>query len=501
MRIGSTHFILTALVIHAAFAAGARADQPLTLAEALKQAAANNTDLRRTGIEVKTADAQLLASTGAFDVVLGGFGRYQLETIPRLNASDVNGGVAQSRTLGLRVSRYLETGGTLSLTASTTSSTSESRLLCGSLTGPSSSCVFHTADASIQLQQPLLRGLGFAYAERNVRHAKVAQNISTFNRRARAAAIVREVVTAYWLLTLTNQSVAIQRSAVDLAREQLRATEAQISVGKRAPIDAAAAEQAINNRMIAVEMAEQQAIDRTALLRDLMGLGGPPPYPNFVTGNLPAPSLEEFDDAALVQRAIDNNPQIQASRLGIELSAVDLAAARSLLLPRVDLDAELGTGGKNRNLGTALGQTGGFTNRSVSVGLTVDFPLLNREARGRMQVARLAGEQAQISVEELDRDLRRGVFKAVNALRSAWRRIDLAKKTVTFAEKNLKAEKARFALAMGTNNDVLRVQQDLNAAQVQVVSTTVDFVLAQADLDALTGAILDRHGVVLRERD
>jgi outer membrane protein TolC len=164
----------------------------------------------------------------------------------------------------------------------------------------SATCVYHTTDLSIQLHQPLLRGLGPAFAERDVRHGNIARSIAYLNRQARAAIVVRDVVTAYWVLALSSNSVAIQRSAVELAREQLRATESQIAVGKRAPLDAAATEQAISNRVIAVELAEQEALVHPRAAQP----DGPrwqPTFPSYTAAELPPAALAELDDADLAR--------------------------------------------------------------------------------------------------------------------------------------------------------------------------------------------------------
>ena len=67
-----------------------------------------------------------------------------------------------------------------------------------------------------------------------------------------------------------------------------------------------------------------------------------------------------------------------------------------------------------------------------------------------------------------------------------------------FAQQNLEAEKARFSVGRSTNNEVLRLQQELKNAEINVVRATVDLLDSDVNMSAITAEILDRYGVVLK---
>ena len=83
-------------------------------------------------------------------------------------------------------------------------------------------------------------------------------------------------------------------------------------------------------------------------------------------------------------------------------------------------------------------------------------------------------------------------------IRTASTRVDLARKTVGFAQQNLEAERARFSVGRSTNNDVLLRQQELKNAEISVVRANVDLLNSDVALSAITAEILDRYGVVLK---
>jgi outer membrane protein TolC len=62
---------------------------------------------------------------------------------------------------------------------------------------------------------------------------------------------------------------------------------------------------------------------------------------------------------------------------------------------------------------------------------------------------------------------------------------------------DLEAEQARFDVGRASNFDVLRRQDQLAAVQLLLLRARLDELAALAELDALTGEILARNGVVL----
>jgi outer membrane protein len=110
----------------------------------------------------------------------------------------------------------------------------------------------------------------------------------------------------------------------------------------------------------------------------------------------------------------------------------------------------------------------------------------------------LGAEGARLDTATLDLAIRDTVLRVSSNINSASQRVDLAKQTVGFAQQNLEAEKARFSVGRSTNNEVLRVQQELKTAEIQVVRATVDLLNSEANLSAITAEILDRYSVQLR---
>jgi outer membrane protein len=359
-------------------------------------------------------------------------------------------------------------------------------------------CNVYNTSFGLNLTQPLLRGFGPSFALANVRRQTVQKDQALLSRQMRASLVLRDVINTYWSLSYATQDLAIRRSAVELAQEQLRVTQAQIDVGRSAPVDAAAVERAIGERKQEVLLSEQELLFRTLELRRLFGLGVKAGDPLFAAADVPQATAGQVEGSAEIDRALAANPQLRLLKLGMQLSDIDIAVARSTVLPQLDFVGQLGANGAKRDLEDSLEQTFGFEARNFSVGLRFQLPIQNRVAGGQERQARYAGERALLEAGDFEMELRFQVQRLASNIRTSSQRLELAKATVGFATQNLEAEKARFSVGRSTNNEVLRVQQELKNAEIQVVRATVDLLIAETSLKAVTGDLLEHHRLVLK---
>jgi outer membrane protein len=479
-------------------APAAPAGEPLSMMQALQRAVAGNLDLQRDRVSIQIADANLLAARGQFDFLVTGALNFQRSTQPPLTASDIASGYTNDVGLDIGLARNLETGGSLRLSLQNDAINTNSRLSCGSPAGVATTCTFYNSQFDLTFNHPLLRGLGMEVTEANIRKQRINKDLALLNRQMRAANVLRDVIIAYWELAYATQDLAIRRSAVDLAREQLRITKAQIDVGRLAPIDQAAVERAIGDRLQDVAVSEQNLYGRALDLRKLLGAPADPSQPLFSAVESPAATPRQIDVAAELRRALDNNPQLRSLKLGLQLNAIDIQTALNTVSPRLDFVGTIGSRGRNPSFPETLAQTAGLDDLTWSAGLNFQAPVENRAANGQYRSAQLTAEQARLDAGSLELSIRDTVLRVSTQVRTSSTRVDLAHQTVGFAQQNLEAEKARFSVGRSTNNDVLLRQQELKNAEISVVRATVDLLNSDVALSAITAELLDRYNVVLK---
>jgi outer membrane protein len=475
--------------------------ETISLSAALSEAASKSPELLRALAEVRGAAGLALAARGAFDLELELGGSKARKVIPRLGPDDFSGGSSSETAYRLELSRRLETGGRLSIGIGGVADASDSFLECGFIESARRSCILHGLNAALTLTQPLLRGAGPGVARAEIRQRDLERDVAALSRRARAAIVMRDVIIAFGQLDFAHRSLAIQKAGLELAREQLRNTERQVAVGKRAAAETAAAEQVVSASETARITAEEDTFARSLALRELLGVENPVPMKLLLPEGGPPLPDGLFDEAALVARASDRNPQLVALRLGRKLNDIEVETARSLLLPKLDVEASVGSVARATGFSPALSQLRARENLIWMAGLSFAFPLQDRAGRGQLARARATREGQDVTVESQARELRNQVLRLANTIRSGLRRLELAKKTAGFAEVNARAEKNRYLLGQSTSNEVLRIQHDLRLARLAVAAATLELTTSAAWLDALTGDVLERHRVELPERD
>jgi len=467
-------------------------DQELGIRDAIALAIAGNVDLKKEKVAIQIADANLLAAHGRFDLTLTGNTTFSQRTTPSVANLDIASGISSRLDLGLGVFRQLETGGRVSFNVNGNGDQTTNQFSCDG-----EKCIVYDAGVSLRFDQPLLRDFGSDIALATLRRRRIEMNVAQLNREARVSTVLRDVAGAYWELAFASRDLEIRRSAVALAQKQLEATEAQIQVGRLAPIDRAAVERAIADRQQEVVNAEQNLFFRGLVLRRLAGQPIDTSMARMIAAEMPNADPLAHDAGAFLSRALEHNPQLRSMKTGLELSEIDVLTAQNLLKPQLDAFAQLGNRGRSRDFDEAVTQIGGTDNMTWLVGLNFSLPMQNRAARGQAEVARATRERSWLDANALELDIRDSVIRFSTQIDSAQKRLDFARKAVGFAQQSLKAEEAKFAAGNVTNNDVLLRQQELNVAESQVVRATVDLMLAEIQVQAVTGDLLDRYGVSL----
>jgi outer membrane protein TolC len=488
-RLGLSGLIVFACGWIVASQAHAEETRPLSLMQAIERALVGNPDLRRERVAVAKAAARQITVAGQFDVRLDGRLATERVVVPDgLANRDTTSGVA----LGL--TRDLETGGRLSLTGIA----QRISVLYLDPTYSQYNGTTYQSNLALAFTHPLLRGLGTEVALANVRKARIERDIAELNRQMRACNVVRDVAIAYWELAYATQDLAIRRSAVALAQEQLRITQAMIGVGRLADADAASVERAIAQRLEELAVGEQNLYFRSLDLEVLFGVAVEADRPALSAADAPVALSSAVDASAEVARALAANPQLRALQRGLDLSQADLLVAKNTLRPRLDLGARVGPVGRSLGLSDSIRHTGGFSDLTWMAELTFELPVQNRTARGQMQAAEETVNLARINADDLAARIRELILRATRSILTASKRVDLGRHEVAFAEKNLEAERARFQAGRATNNDVLLRQQELKDAETRLLRATVDQSESEVTLAAATTEVLDRYGIVLR---
>jgi outer membrane protein TolC len=173
---------------------------------------------------------------------------------------------------------------------------------------------------------------------------------------------------------------------------------------------------------------------------------------------------------------------------------LELVKTRNGLLPRLDLFVRLGDTGYARSVEKAAGDLDG-RDPAFSVGVQLEFPLMNREARALHTRAELTREQTDTALANMEDLARVDVESAfIETLRT---REQIAATGITrqFQEEKLRAEQAKFRVGRSTSLLVAQAQKDLVNSQVSEVESVTASLQSLVRLYRLEGSLLERRGL------
>jgi outer membrane protein TolC len=502
-------FLLPLLLLWTAVPARAQSageTRALALRDAIALAVRGNPVLAAAGADVRIGHASVMEARGQDDFLVEASAEYQAVRRELVTGRPLQTPAEDLLSGALTLWKPIATGGRLGLSlvndfARSRFATDLSAEMQLKMDGaPERSAVDEYAPSvRLAFQHPLLRGFGPSVARAPQRRAAVQVDLATAQQEGTAAALVRDVETAYWDLAYATQQLAIRRAAAASAREQLRRVQANIEVGKQPRSASAEVDVAVALRDEGVLLAEQSLSEQALELGQLLGMRlDARKARQLVASDEPVPPGRTIQEPAALAAAMARNPQLLAVRAQGRSATIEVDVTRSGLLPQLDFALSGGPSGNANDAPGAYRKLQGLENYVVSARLIFSHPIGRHAARGAHEAAREDVQKARLRESEITDQVTVAVVRGVLAVDTAHRRGEVLARTTEAAQLDLDAEKARFEVGRSTNFDVLRRQDALAGAQLTQMRARVDQLRALAFLDALTGEILRRHGVELR---
>lgn len=490
-------------------AAQARPARAMTLRTVLDAVVQQNPALSRSRSDVATAEADVLSSMGVDDWALSVTGawvssRSEVAQPFQPLASD-------SLSASAELSRDLSSGGTLKLDLD--GGYNYSTFLIDVRAPEPEPFTVWSSSLIASINQPLLAGRSKRIARAEQRRTRIARDAASLQREIVALDTIREVVRMYWELAYASRAVAIQGGSLELAREQLRVTEAAVRARVSSPSEILAVRHAIAVREQAVMLAEVQVSELSLSLRRLAGLEIGPgeidiaaadafaaqPATGQPATTQPALGPTVIDLDAAIEQARASNPRLALARSSASTAEIEVELAEDAQRPRLDLAAQAGPTVSMIDVSDTFGQSGTFQAYTAGASLTYTSSLGEHSARGARDRARESTQIARIDLAEAERELAVSVVRAVDLVRMARKRIDVSELAVQLAEQNLASERTLFEAGEARNFDILARQDELAQAQLSRERAVADYHQAVSDLEALTGDLLPHHGIELND--
>lgn len=485
------------LALSFALAFSARADdtntavKSLTVQECIERALANNLDIKLERINPSIESWGVVRQQASYDPLLSGQMNYEDSMSPP-NPQNFTNFTTRSKQLASQagLSGKLPPGTQYGLTYNDTR-----------FSGTLASNFVYTGTAALSLTQPILKNFGFGANSALIRVARKSRDIAVQNFTLQVMTTIRDVSTAYYELVFAIEDHKAKLEDLTLAKQLLDETRRRVQVGVSSPLDVTQAEAGVAAREQGLILSERVIKDNENTLKRLISQNvGEFQGQTFVPADYPVVEMVETDTAQSIRTALEIRPDYVAAKQAVEQQSILVKYNRNQLWPEVDLQGSYGYNARGNNGFSSYNDNLASGDNPVwTVGVTVSFPIGNRQARANYRVARLNAETTLLNLKKLEQQIIVDMDTAVGHVQTNLKSVEAARASNRLARESLEAEKKKLAAGSSTTFLVLQAQSQLATAQSAEIRARADYSESLVTLWHTEGTTLQKHNIVLDE--
>ncbi len=357
-----------------------------------------------------------------------------------------------------------------------------------------------------ELRQPLLRDAWEQVNLAGVNVARLNYEAALLGFREKAEEVSASVIAAYWRLAQAQRDLAIQHALLDQTLESLHKVEGRRDIDAT-DVQIKQAEAYVKSREAMLLEMRKRVTDVQDLLTRLMA----DPQINLTSDVSIVPAAEpqapeELPELAVVSQsalalAMQRNPSIERARFGVEVAQINLAVAKNQKMPRLDLVGSVRSRGLAENSRDAHDQLEGWDYTTYGVGLTLEYPLGNRQRHAEWMRRQMEKRKAISVLHSTADEVAAEVKERMRQVRTSYEEIQVQRAAVEAARIHLEtleeSEEVRDRLTPEFLLVKLQAQETYAQAQRAEVAAVVGLKIASAQLAQVTGTVLDLREVDL----
>ncbi|MBI4425414.1 MAG: TolC family protein [Elusimicrobia bacterium] len=336
---------------------------------------------------------------------------------------------------------------------------------------------------ALEVRQPLLRylwGRPDKARRGRFRSAALAAELRLRDARERAA---QSAAKAFVELYFAQRQRAVKSDGVDDARRLLAKYEEKRRYGLAEESDLLQAKASLEVQETELLLADAQlARARHALAAALFR---PASEPDAVSLEGAPPEAAGLEDEALERRA-----DVASSLNELRAREWEERIARLDALPEVSLNAAYTFAGLATRYGPAIGDMASWDHPVAAAGVSLAVPIGFKKERLTRRQAGLRTDAARAEVERARTWGRRELRDARETLALARRRLAAGSRLLELERKKFAAEESNFRRGRSSTDLLLRFQQDIRRAEIELRRAEADEVAALVELARAAGTLL-----------
>ncbi len=281
--------------------------------------------------------------------------------------------------------------------------------------------------------------------------------------------IEESITQIYVQILYAAEAVKVNEATLDVSRAECERARALLAAGSIARSDLAQLEAQVSTDKYQLVTSQATLQDYKLQLKQLLELDGEKEMtlyiPTLGDENVlsPLPSKTDVYRSALTLR-----PEIEAGRLNVKASELDINIARSGYIPTISLSAGIGstnTNGNDFTFGEQIKQ-----NWNNSLGVTVSVPIFNnRQTKSAVQKAKIQKQNSELDLLDNQKNL----YKTIEGLwldaNSAQQRYVAAIEKLRSTQTSYDLIQEQFNLGMKNTVELLTEKNNLLNAQQETL--------------------------------
>ena len=352
-----------------------------------------------------------------------------------------------------------------------------------------------TPGFTLTVNQQMLNGFGFAVNRALIKVAENEQKIERESFRQQVMTAVTNAENTYWDLVAAQGAARAAEQALGVAQQLEANNEKQAEIGTMAAVDVMTAESQVAASRRDLIVAQTLVQNRELQLKTMFSKNLDDAFASATIATsdaFPDPDNDQFPalDQAIAT-AHNNRPELAIAEGNIKSQQDVMPFIRNALLPNFNIYGLITTVGLYNVFGTSFTEALHFRYPQIAFGVTLTFPIRNRQAQADEVRSSLELRQTTDSLVRTESQIEVDVQNAFIALKESKAQVAAAREAVRLEQQKLAAEQTKLAGGLSTSYNVILVQRDLFSAELAEVQAQDAYAKARVTLDQSMGVTLD----------
>lgn len=346
------------------------------------------------------------------------------------------------------------------------------------LTNPNASQ--ESFNANVQLNWTIFDGMAMFT---NYRRLGEFEKIGHLQAEAMVEQVIADLTMTYFEVVQRSQERALAEKSMRISEDRLKLAEERFNLGSSSRMEVLQARVDLNaDRSYYLQQLELQKLSKVALNRLL---GRDPALDFNPTDSIVG--VEDLDYTELRTQALADNRWIAIAGLNRQVAELNRRQAVSPALPRIDL-----LGGYHFNrLQSEAGFLASNQNRGIDFGLRASINVFDgfRVQRQR-QNTRIQLMSAELEFEKQQQAILAGITSTYTAFQNNKALVEMEQENLTIAAQTLEIAQQSYKLGAITPLELREVQRQYVAAESRLIQARFLFVVNRTELLRLSGRLL-----------